>query len=66
MNDYRANTVARNPLDDPTFWREFLKRLSFWDPEHDAELIKDFCKTFDVDPAIVRARLRAVYTFGLH
>ena len=59
-------TVARNPLDDPTFWREFLKRLSFFDPIHDTALIEDFCKTFDVPVRNVTARLRAVYMPGVH
>lgn len=55
-----------NPLDNPVFWREFLKRLSFYNPEYDAELIKDFCQTFNVDPHDVAGRLRAVYQPGVH
>jgi hypothetical protein len=55
-----------NPLDNPIFFREFLKRMSFFDPEHDVALIKDFCETFDVDPHNVTARLRAVYVPGVH
>lgn len=58
--------MARNPLDDPTFWREFLKRLSFLDPKHDAEVVADFCKTFDIPAENVTARLRAVYMKGVH
>jgi hypothetical protein len=58
--------IVANPLDNPIFWREFLKRLSFYDPEHDGELIKDFCNTFKVDPHDVAARLRAVYVPGVH
>jgi len=58
--------VARNPLDDPIFWREFLKRLSFYNPDYDAELIADFCRTFKVAPEKVAARLHAVYQPGVH
>ena len=61
-----AKPVARNPLDDPTFWREFLKRLTFYNPEYDAELVADFCRTFKVAPETVAARLRSVYVPGLH
>ena len=65
LNDCGAVIVA-NPLDNPVFWREFLKRLSFFDPIHDTALIEDFCVTFKVDPKNVTARLRAVYVPGLH
>jgi hypothetical protein len=66
LNDIGLPTVARNPLDDPVFWREFLKCLSFYDPDHDAEVVADFCKTFRVKPENVAARLRAVYMPGVH
>ena len=58
--------MARNPLDNRIFWREFLKRLSFLDPERDAELVADFCKTFNVSPENVHARLHAIMSVGLH
>jgi hypothetical protein len=58
--------MARNPLDDPIFWREFLKRLSFYDPAYDAEVVKSFCDTFNIPVENVAARLRATYVPGLH
>jgi hypothetical protein len=66
LSGIRLPTVARNPLDNPIFWREFLKRLTFFDREHDVELIKDFCRTFKVAPENVAARLQAVYMPGVH
>ena len=58
--------MARNPLDNPIFLREFLKRLTFYDGEYDAELIADFCRTFKVTPENVSARLHAIYVPGVH
>ena len=53
-------------MDHPDFWREFLKRLTFFDGEYDVELIRDFCRTFKVDPRDVAARINAVYVPGVH
>ncbi len=49
-------------LDNPIFWREFLKRLSHYDAKHDASIIKSLCEATGIEASAVMARLKTYYT----
>jgi hypothetical protein len=52
------NRINRNPLNNPIFFREFVKTLNLgFDPLHDVTLIQDLCDKFNVTPENVMARL---------
>jgi hypothetical protein len=51
-----------DPLDNPIFFREFLKCLTHWDAEYDAGVIKSLCDTFNIEARTVMARLKTYYT----
>jgi hypothetical protein len=51
-------TSPRYTIDDPIFWREFLKRLSLTDPEYDARLIASLCEATQNTPEYVVAKMK--------
>ncbi len=48
-------------LDNPFFWHEFLKRLSFCDVAYDVELIRSLCEATRITPQRVLAKLKTHY-----
>jgi hypothetical protein len=65
MRSCAEATVAtnHNPLDNPIFFREFLKLLNNGlDPIHDVDLINDLCRSFNIEESTVMARLHVYYT----
>jgi hypothetical protein len=55
-------TEPHNPLDNPIFFREFLKLLNAgFEPTHDVTLIQDLCRTFNIEAETVVARLHTYY-----
>ena len=53
--------TSRPTIDNPIFWAEFLKRLSFCDVEYDAEIIRSLCEATRNTPEHVLAKLKAHY-----
>jgi hypothetical protein len=53
--------TSRHTIDDPIFWREFLKRLSHTDPEYDARIIASLCEATRNTPEHVLAKLKTHY-----
>ena len=47
-----------NYLDIPLVWSTLLARLTGIDPDHDAEVIRSFCETFDIPARVVLAKVR--------
>ena len=53
-------TEPHNPLDNPVFFREFVKLLNNSpNPEYDVWIIRDLCDKFAIQPETVMARLHA-------
>jgi hypothetical protein len=58
------HSTDRICIDDPIFWHEFLKRLSFDDTVYDAMVIASLCKTLHVPPERVLAKMKAYMHFA--
>jgi len=48
----------KDSLDNPYFWGEFLKRLSFSDIEYDVEIIRSMCEATKIPAARVLAKMK--------
>jgi hypothetical protein len=57
-------STTRVCIDDPLFWREFLKRLSFDDTVCDAITIASLCETLHVPPERVLAKMKTYLHFA--
>jgi hypothetical protein len=55
---------AGDSLDNPIFWHEFLKRLSFCDIEYDVEIIRSLCEAIRISPQRVLAKMKAHMHYG--
>jgi hypothetical protein len=51
-------------LDNPFFWHEFLKRLSFCDIEYDVEIIRSMCEATRIPPERVLAKMKSTMHFA--
>jgi hypothetical protein len=54
----------RDSLDNPYFWSEFLKRLSFSDIEYDVEIIRSMCEATKIPAARVLAKMKSTMHFA--
>ena len=59
-----APSTTRVCIDDPIFWHEFLKRLSFDDTVYDALVIASLWETLHVPPKRVLAKMKAYMHFA--
>ena len=59
-----APSTTRVCIDDPIFWHEFLKRLSFDDTVYDVMVIASLCETLHVPPERVLAKMKAYMHFA--
>jgi hypothetical protein len=59
-----APSTTRVCIDDPIFWQEFLKRLSFEDTVYDALVVASLCETLHVPPERVLAKMKSYLHFA--
>jgi hypothetical protein len=59
-----APSTTRVCIDDPIFWRLFLRRLSFDDAVFDAMTIASLCETLHVPAERVLAKMKATMFFA--
>ena len=59
-----APSTTRVCIDDPIFWSEFLKRLSFCDVEYDVGIIQSLCKELHVPAEAVIAKMKTTMFFA--
>jgi hypothetical protein len=53
-------------LDNPIFWRLFLRKLSGCDADHDAAVIRSFSEATKIPASLVIKKLRAREKAHLH
>jgi hypothetical protein len=54
----------KDSLDNPYFWGEFLKRLSFSDIEYDVEIIRSMCEATKIPASRVLAKMKSTMHFA--